>query len=136
MSQEQPTAGNQAAQRRTTSSSFAQISRSRAVQSIGVPELIGLIGAAFLAVLVVFAYLYFYLPANSRRVSLELERTRSAERIFLILRRYYSHNDIVFHDGECGAAGGSRQAPSPMAIRYQPPRCSPVLNWIHCCIQS
>ena len=76
MSQEQPTAGNQAAPRRTTSSSFAQISRSRAVQSIGVPELIGLIGAAFLAVLVVFAYLYFYLPANSRRVSLELERTR------------------------------------------------------------
>ena len=76
MSQEQPTAGTQAAPRRTTSSSFAQISRSRAVQSIGVPELIGLIGAAFLAVLVVFAYLYFYLPANSRRVSLELERTR------------------------------------------------------------
>ena len=76
MSQEQPTAANQAAPRRTTSSSFAQISRSRAVQSIGVPELIGLIGAAFLAVLVVFAYLYFYLPANSRRVSLELERTR------------------------------------------------------------
>jgi hypothetical protein len=33
-------------------------------------------GAAFLAVMVVFAYLYFYLPANSRRVSLELERTR------------------------------------------------------------
>jgi len=76
MSQEQPTAGNQAAPRQTTSSSFAQISRSRAVQSIGVPELIGLIGAAFLAVIVVFAYLYFYLPANSRRVSLELERTR------------------------------------------------------------
>ena len=76
MSQEQPTAANQAAPRQTTSSSFAQISRSRGVQSIGVPELIGLIGAAFLAVLVVFAYLYFYLPANSRRVSLELERTR------------------------------------------------------------
>ncbi|HEX3142729.1 MAG TPA: GspMb/PilO family protein [Pyrinomonadaceae bacterium] len=76
MSLEQPTGGNQGVPRRTTSSSFAQISRSRAVQSIGVPELIGLIGAAFLAVLVVFAYLYFYLPANSRRVSLELERTR------------------------------------------------------------
>jgi hypothetical protein len=40
------------------------------------PEVIGLAGAALLAVMVVFAYLYFYVPANSRRVSAELERTR------------------------------------------------------------
>src|ERR1041385_204347 len=76
MSQEEPITGNQAAQRRTTSSSLSQISRNPAVQSLGLPELIGLLGATLLAVVVVFAYLYFYLPANSRRVALELERTR------------------------------------------------------------
>ena len=74
MSDEQPTV-NQVAVRRT-SSTFGQISRNPAVQVIGLPELIGLIGAAFLAVVVVFAYLYFYLPANSRRVALEDDRTR------------------------------------------------------------
>jgi hypothetical protein len=40
---------------------------------IGLPELIGLAGAAFLAITVVFAYLYFYLPANAHLKSAELE---------------------------------------------------------------
>jgi len=75
MSQEQPIA-NQAGSRRQISTSFRQINRSPALNVIGLPELIGLVGAAILAVTVVFAYLYFYLPANSRRVATELERTQ------------------------------------------------------------
>jgi hypothetical protein len=75
MSQEHPINSDQVAQRRPAPNAFGQLSRNPAVQVIGLPELIGLIGAAFLAVLVVFAYLYFYLPANSRRVALELERS-------------------------------------------------------------
>ena len=74
MSQHQPINGDPVVPRRPNP--FGQISRSPAVQVIGLPELIGLIGAAFLAVVVVFAYLYFYMPANSQRVALETERTR------------------------------------------------------------
>ena len=76
MSQEQPIPGNQVTPRRQVSIPFGQISRSPVLSVVGLPELIGLMGAALLAVLTVFAYLYFYLPANSRRVSTELERTR------------------------------------------------------------
>jgi hypothetical protein len=76
MSQEQPIPGNQVAPRRQVTIPFSQISRSPVLSVVGLPELIGLMGAALLAVLTVFAYLYFYLPANSRRVSTELERTR------------------------------------------------------------
>jgi Tfp pilus assembly protein PilO len=76
MSQEQPVSGNQATTRRQISIPFAQITRSQAVNVIGLPELIGLLGAALLAVIVIFAYLYFYLPAQSRLTSIQLERTR------------------------------------------------------------
>lgn len=76
MSQEQPTPGNQLTPRRQVSIPFSQISRSPVLSVVGLPELIGLMGAALLAVIAVFAYLYFYLPANSRRVSIELERTQ------------------------------------------------------------
>jgi hypothetical protein len=76
MSQEQPVPGNQVTPRRQVSIPFGQISRSPVLSVVGLPELIGLLGATLLAVLSVFAYLYFYLPANSRRVSTELERTR------------------------------------------------------------
>ena len=76
MSQEQPIPDNQATPRRQISIPFRQLARNPAMNVIGVPELIGLAGAAILAVMVVFAYLYFYLPANSRRISAELERTR------------------------------------------------------------
>lgn len=74
MSQEQPLANSQVT-RRQTSTSFRQISQP-ALNVVGLPELIGLVGAAILAAAVVFAYLYFYVPANRRRVSTELERTQ------------------------------------------------------------
>ena len=74
MSQEQPLANSQVS-RRQTSFPFRQITQP-ALNVVGLPELIGLVGAAILAAAVVFAYLYFYLPANRRRVSIELERTQ------------------------------------------------------------
>src|ERR1043166_76943 len=74
MSQEQPIPNNQVS-RRQTSTPFRQITQP-ALNVVGLPELIGLLGAAILAAAVVFAYLYFYLPANRRRVSIELERTQ------------------------------------------------------------
>ena len=54
MSQDQPISGNQVTSRRQISIPFGQITRSQAVNVIGLPELIGLLGAAFLAVTVVF----------------------------------------------------------------------------------
>ncbi len=76
MSQEHPLPGDQAAPRRQVTIPFAQITRSPVINVIGLPELIGLLGAGLLAVLVVFAYLYFYLPAQSRLTNIGLERAR------------------------------------------------------------
>jgi len=76
MSQEQPVTNNPAGPRRQIGSPLRQLSQNQALKVIGLPELIGLIGAAALAAMVVFAYLYFYLPANSKRVATELDRKR------------------------------------------------------------
>ena len=62
--------------------------RARALSAIGLPELIALAGAAVLALITVFAYFYFYLPAHSRLISTEHERQllqtqlRTAEKLF------------------------------------------------------
>ena len=59
-----------------------------ALNLIGLPELIGLAGAALLALLTIFAYFYFYLPANSRLSSTERQRAqlqaqlRTSENLF------------------------------------------------------
>jgi hypothetical protein len=50
--------------------------RTGVLSIIGLPELIGLAGAALLAILVVFAYLYFYLPAGIRLTNAQLEKRR------------------------------------------------------------
>ena len=94
MSQEQPVSGNQVAPRRQISIQFGQIRRSRAVNAIGLPELIGLLGAGLLAVMVVFAYLYFYLPAQSRLTSVELERTRLQGQV-QAAKSLYKENDTT-----------------------------------------
>src|SRR5215831_9110639 len=75
MSQEHPMPGNTVAPRRQISIPFGQIRRPVS-NVIGLPELIGLAGAAFLAITVVFAYLYFYVPANAHLKSAELELIR------------------------------------------------------------
>lgn len=80
MSQERPMPQNAIAPQRI-SIRLDQLKRTTALNALGLPELIGLAGAALLALLVVFAYFYFYLPARSRLTSAQLERTRlQAER--------------------------------------------------------
>lgn len=88
MSQEQPLQGPALAERRQISVRFDQLKRAPALSLIGLPELIGLAGAALLAVMTVFAYLYFYLPAHSRLTSTERQRDqlqtqqRTSEKLF------------------------------------------------------
>ncbi|HMG76519.1 MAG TPA: hypothetical protein VK582_23790 [Pyrinomonadaceae bacterium] len=86
MSQEQPMQSPAVAERRQIR--FDQLKRARALNAIGLPELIALAGAAALALITVFAYFYFYLPAHSRLTSTEHEREqlqtqlRIAEKLF------------------------------------------------------
>jgi len=53
-----------------------QMRRVPAMNVVGLPELIGLAGAALLLLLVVFSYFYFYRPAQSRLQLTELDRQR------------------------------------------------------------
>jgi Tfp pilus assembly protein PilO len=76
MSQERPMQGPGLVTRRQSSLSFAQIRRAPVLNIIGLPELIGLAGAVSIALITLFAYFYFYLPAHSRLTSLQLERDR------------------------------------------------------------
>ncbi len=75
MSQEQPLQ-SRAAGRQQIRVRFDQLKRSSGLRVIGVPELIGLSVAALLALLTIFAYLYFLAPAHSRRDLAQLERDR------------------------------------------------------------
>jgi hypothetical protein len=74
MSQEQPLQSPPRAQRRQISVRIDQLKRAPAISMLGLPELIGLAGAALLALLTIFAYVYFYLPAHSRLAATERER--------------------------------------------------------------
>jgi len=74
MSQERPLAKPVLAPRRQMSIRFDQLKRMPAMNIIGVPELIGLAGAALIAILTIFAYFYFYVPARFRLRSVELDR--------------------------------------------------------------
>lgn len=76
MSQERPLAEAGLAPRRQMSIRFDQLKRMPAMSMFGLPELIGLAGAALLAILTIFAYFYFYVPAGFRLRSVELERQR------------------------------------------------------------
>lgn len=76
MSQERPMEGPPLTSRRQSSLSLTKIRRAPVLNVIGLPELIGLAGAALIALITVFAYFYFYLPAHSQLASLQLERAR------------------------------------------------------------
>jgi hypothetical protein len=88
MSEEQPVQGPALAPRRQISIRLDQIKRTPAISMLGLPELIGLAGAALLALLTVFAYFYFYLPANSRLKATDDQRNllqvqkRGSEKLF------------------------------------------------------
>jgi hypothetical protein len=76
MSQEQPMENPAVAPRRRISVSLAQVRRAPVLNVIGLPELIGLTAAALIAIITLFAYFYFFLPARSRMNSAQLERDR------------------------------------------------------------
>src|SRR5258707_2059666 len=76
MSQEQPLQSRAVASRQQIRIRFDELKRSSGLRVIGVPELIGLSAAALLALLTVFAYLYFLAPAHSRLDLSRLERDR------------------------------------------------------------
>jgi hypothetical protein len=76
MSQEQPLHGPALAQRRKIPIRLDRLKRAPALTVIGLPELIGLAGAALLASITIFAYFSFYLPAHSRLAQAQLERDR------------------------------------------------------------
>lgn len=65
---------NPAVPRRQIPIRFDQLKRAPALRVIGLPELIGLTVAALLALITVFAYFYFYVPADSRLKSLQRDR--------------------------------------------------------------
>src|SRR5437667_7024390 len=76
MSQEQPLQGCEVAERQQIRIRFDRLKRSSGLRVIGIPEQIGLSVAALLALLTIFAYLYFLAPANSRLTLAQLERDR------------------------------------------------------------
>jgi Tfp pilus assembly protein PilO len=75
MSQEQPMQSPALAARRPQLK-LARIRQTPGLSMIGLPELFGLTGAAVLALITVFAYFYFYLPAQSRLTNAQQERDR------------------------------------------------------------
>ena len=75
MSQERPIPNPAVTTHRRPAISMA-IQRAPVLKIIGLPELIGLAGAALIALITIFAYFYFYLPAHSRLTSTQLERDR------------------------------------------------------------
>ena len=64
------------APRRVSQINLARLRTAPGLSLIGLPELIGLAGALLIAILTIFAYFYFYLPAQSRLKSLNIERDR------------------------------------------------------------
>jgi Tfp pilus assembly protein PilO len=73
MSQQAPPPSTQ---KREFRARFNRLRVSRKSGVFGLAEIIGLAGSLLILVLVVFAYLYFLVPARSRRAALELERAR------------------------------------------------------------
>lgn len=65
--------GPSLAERRPITIRVDQLKRAAGLSVIGLPELIALAGAAFLLLMTLFAYFYFYLPAQSRFRSTQKE---------------------------------------------------------------
>src|SRR5437868_2914208 len=61
--------------------SVDRLRQSRKLSIVGVPELVGLAASAVMLLAVVFAYLYFYSPAQSRLATAQLERARLQQRL-------------------------------------------------------
>ena len=64
MSPEQPLQNQALAGHRQIPINLGQLKRTPVLNVIGVPELIGLTGAALLTLIAVFAYFYFFVPSH------------------------------------------------------------------------
>jgi hypothetical protein len=73
MSEQMPTRWK--ANRGRIRASFQNLSLAREKRILGPPEIIGLAGGVLILLLVVVSYLYFLVPANSRLVALQAERS-------------------------------------------------------------
>ena len=58
-----------------------KLRQSRQRSALGVPEIAGLVGSAVMLLAVVFVYLSFYNPSESRLVTAQLERARLREKL-------------------------------------------------------
>lgn len=61
---------------RPSESAFASFLNSRRNKMFGIAEIIALAGSCFVLLLVLFSYLYFYVPARSRRATIDSDRAR------------------------------------------------------------
>lgn len=76
MSQEQTITDRTLGGRRQIRIRFEQMKRSPGLNLLGVPEIFGLAGAALLALVTIFVYFYFLVPAHARLKSAQLDRDR------------------------------------------------------------
>src|SRR6266498_5488373 len=76
MSPEQPLQSQAITGRRQIPVNLGQLKRAPILSVIGIPEFIGLTGAALLALITMFAYFYFFIPSHSRLNSARLEHDR------------------------------------------------------------
>jgi Tfp pilus assembly protein PilO len=67
---------NAVAPRRQISVRLAQLRQAPGLNVLGLPEIIGLSTALLIALITVFAYFYFYVPAHARLRSVQTERDR------------------------------------------------------------
>lgn len=81
MSNEQMTERNTQARRASVRLRVEKLRQSRLRSVIGIPELIGLAGSAVMLLAVIFTYLYFYSPAESRLTTAQLERARLQQKL-------------------------------------------------------
>jgi hypothetical protein len=81
MSDEQATGKNIPARREQIRIRVDKLRQSRQRSILGVAEIAGLMGSAVMLLAVVFTYLYFYSPAESRLAASQLERARLQQKL-------------------------------------------------------
>lgn len=81
MSNDQVTERNAQARREQIRVRVDKLRQSRQRSIIGIAELVGLAGSAIMLLAVIFTYLYFYTPAESRLATAQLERARMQQKL-------------------------------------------------------
>jgi Tfp pilus assembly protein PilO len=81
MRNEQTTEKGSPSRRTSISVRVDKLRQSRQRSIIGFPELAGLIGSAIMLLAVVFTYLYFFSPSQSRLVTAQIERRRLQQKL-------------------------------------------------------